>query len=279
MPKRRNLSEDEAFNESWLIPYADILTLLLALFIVLFASSTIDTTKFQQMMDSFNLVLTGGHSVMEIGTIVPIGDEMGLTRISGNRSGLSAEIAGSGRNTKEDQLSELQERIREETEQLERLKQSLDAYITENELASQLSTELNNMQLVLRISDNALFASGSAEVSPEGRRLALAIADMLTAYPQYEVVVSGHTDNVPIHNERYRDNWDLSTARALNFMKILLGNKELDPSRFSSIGFGEYRPVADNDTPEGRAKNRRVEVSIIRNVVVDEPEMLDAGNP
>jgi len=279
MPKRRNLSEDEAFNESWLIPYADILTLLLALFIVLFASSTIDTTKFQQMMDSFNLALTGGHSVMEIGTIVPIGDEMGLTRISGNRSGLSAEIAGSGRNTKEDQLSELQERIREETEQLERLKQSLDAYITENELASQLSTELNNMQLVLRISDNALFASGSAEVSPEGRRLALAIADMLTAYPQYEVVVSGHTDNVPIHNERYRDNWDLSTARALNFMKILLGNKELDPSRFSSIGFGEYRPVADNDTPEGRAKNRRVEVSIIRNVVVDEPEMLDAGNP
>lgn len=280
MPKRHKRSEDEAFNESWLIPYADILTLLLALFIVLFASSTIDTTRFKAMMDSFNLVLTGGHSLMDVGTIVPVGEELGLTRISGNRSGLSAEIAGSGKNTKEDRLAaELERRIREETAQLEQLKQSLDAYIAENELTSQLSTELNNMQLVLRISDNALFASGSAEVREEGRKLALAIADMLTAYPQYDVVVSGHTDNVPIHNERFRDNWDLSAARALNFMKILLGNKELDPARFSSIGYGEYRPVADNDTPEGRARNRRVEVSIIRNVVVDEPEMLDAGNP
>jgi len=278
MPKRHKRSEDEAFNESWLIPYADILTLLLALFIVLFASSTIDTTRFKAMMDSFNLVLTGGHSLMDVGTIVPVGEELGLTRISGNRSGLSAEIAGSGKNTKEDRLAaELERRIREETAQLEQLKQSLDAYIAENELTSQLSTELNNMQLVLRISDNALFASGSAEVREEGRKLALAIADMLTAYPQYDVVVSGHTDNVPIHNERFRDNWDLSAARALNFMKILLGNKELDPARFSSIGYGEYRPVADNDTPEGRARNRRVEVSIIRNVVVAEPELLEAG--
>lgn len=271
MARKRRPSEDEHIDESWLIPYADILTLLLALFIVLFASSTIDTQKFQQMMNSFSTVLAGGPSVMDMGTIIPIGEEMGQTGKNADRFG---DPTHSPRESRQE-LTELQKKVQEETIQLEQLKENIDAYISENELTSQLSTELNNLQLVLRISDNALFASGSADVRRESRGLAEAIADMLEEYPQYEVVVSGHTDNVPINNARFRDNWDLSTARALNFMKILLANPNLDPARFSSIGYGEYRPVADNDTPEGRALNRRVEISIIRNFVANEPEQLD----
>lgn len=270
MAKRPKQPEDEHISESWLIPYADILTLLLALFIVLFASSSIDMERFHQMMSSFNTVLSGGSNVLDMGTIVPIGEELGF---SGPQNRKGGETAADGESQ---ELTELQKKVQEETIQLEQLKGQLDEYIKENELSSQLSTELNNLQLVLRISDNALFASGSAELRPEARNLALAIADMLTAFPQYEVVVSGHTDNVPINNARFRDNWDLSTARALNFMKILLSNEGNDPARFSSIGYGEYRPVADNDTPEGRALNRRVEVSIIRNIVAAEPDMLDA---
>jgi chemotaxis protein MotB len=275
MARRYNPREEEheeGTSEIWLIPYADVLTLLLALFIVLFASSAIDTQKFHAMMNSFNTILSGGPSVMDMGTIVPIGENLGQIGLSGYHKG---GASSNNRNISGGQeLTELQKQVQEETVRLEQLKGELDAYIEENRLTSQLSTELNNLQLVLRISDNALFASGSADVRQDARSLALAIADMLTDFPEYEVVVSGHTDNVPINNARFRDNWDLSTARALNFMKILLTNDKLDPARFSSIGYGEYRPVADNSTAEGRAQNRRVEVSIIRNIVASEPDMI-----
>jgi chemotaxis protein MotB len=117
---------------------------------------------------------------------------------------------------------------------------------------------------MITISDNALFASGSAVVKPESKSLALSIANLLVQYPGYEIVVSGHTDNEPISTTEFKSNWDLSSARAIRFMDILLSNKKLDPKLFSAIGYGEYRPVASNATTEGRAKNRRVEVSIIR---------------
>jgi chemotaxis protein MotB len=87
---------------------------------------------------------------------------------------------------------------------------------------------------------------------------------MLQEFPEYEVVVSGHTDNVPISNSQYKDNWDLSADRALNFLKILLLNETLDPAKFTPSGYGEYHPIASNQTEAGRAQNRRVEVSIIR---------------
>lgn len=265
MAKRsRRREQEEHIDESWLIPYADVLTLLLALFIVLFASSSVDSKKFQNMMISFNSVLNGGSGVMDVGTIVSLGEEFAHLGINGKDRGSPKDTTET---SDEEPLTELQKRIQEETIQLENLKQEIDAYIVENGLDSQLTTELNNFQLALRISDNALYASGSATVRDDARSLALAIAKMLVAYPQYEVIVSGHTDDRPINTPQFRDNWDLSTARALNFMKILLSNKDLDPARFSSIGYGEYRPVAPNDDAAGRAANRRVEVSIIRNIV------------
>ncbi|MNP44485.1 Outer membrane porin F precursor [compost metagenome] len=117
---------------------------------------------------------------------------------------------------------------------------------------------------MVTISDNALFPSGEAEVKPNARILAKAISAMLQEFPDYEVIVSGHTDNVPISNHEFPSNWDLSSVRALNFMKILLLNEQLDPKKFSAIGYGEYHPVSSNENNVGRAKNRRVEVSIIR---------------
>ncbi len=78
-----------------------------------------------------------------------------------------------------------------------------------------------------------------------------------------EITVSGHTDTVPITNAQFASNWELSTQRAVNFMQVLLQNKDLQPGKFSAIGYGEYRSIAQNDTPEGKAKNRRVEVFIL----------------
>ncbi len=270
--KPRRHEHEEHVDESWLIPYADILTLLLALFIVLFASSTVDAQKFEDMMVSFNSVLSGGSGVFDTGTIVPIGSESGR-RGDGGTEDADPQKLSERRQDKE--LTELQKRIQQETIELENLKERIDDYIEQNGLTSQLSTELNSYQLVLSISDNALFASGSATIRSESRDLALAIAEMLVNYPQYEVIVSGHTDNRPISTARFSDNWDLSSFRALNFMKILLSNEELVPDRFSAIGFGEYRPVATNDTDSGRAANRRVEVSILRNIVEPQTEELE----
>ena len=117
---------------------------------------------------------------------------------------------------------------------------------------------------MIRIKDTALFPSGSAELLPESRRFAQVMAKMLAPLSQ-RVVISGHTDNVPINTPKYPSNWELSTARAVNFMKYLLAQDEnLKPELFSAIGYGEYQPVADNNTPEGRAQNRRVEIMILR---------------
>ena len=270
---KRHETHDEHMDESWLIPYADILTLLLALFIVLFASSSVDAQKFQSMMVSFNSVLSGGDGLFETGTVVPIGSE---AAVRSNRQSEEKEDATSPEQRKK--LTELQKKIQEETIQLENLKHKLDEYIEVNGLNSQLTTELNNFQLLLRISDNALFPSGSASVKEDARKLALAISDMLVAYPQYEIIVSGHTDNRPIRTAQFSDNWDLSTARSLNFMKILISNKDIEPSRFSSIGYGEYQPIDTNDTEAGRAANRRVEVSIIRNIVETPADVISASN-
>ena len=117
---------------------------------------------------------------------------------------------------------------------------------------------------MIRIKEKALFPSGSAELVGEAQKIGPVVAGLLAKIPE-RVVISGHTDNVPIATARYPSNWELSSQRALNFMKFLFAsNTSLNPARFSSIGYSEYRPIADNKTDEGRSQNRRVEVLIAR---------------
>jgi len=257
---KKHQDHEEHADESWLLPYSDLMTLMLALFIVLYGMSTVDALKFQEMSEAFKSVLTGGTSVLDQNAM-----------ISNNRTSLSEietpKTNENGLMTKKNELK------RQEQQNLESLKKQLDTYIKENGLTDDLETKLNQSQLMITISDKALFASGEAVVKPEARQLAKAISNMLQQFPDYEVIVSGHTDNVPISTYEFPSNWDLSSVRALNFMKILLLNTNLDPKKFSAIGYGEYHPVASNDTAAGRAQNRRVEVSIIRKYV-DSTEQL-----
>lgn len=217
---------DEHMDETWLIPYADLLTLLLALFIVLFASSTIDNQKFNAMKESLNMAFKAA-SILE----------------------------------KEPMVQSL-EPVQKDMLNLESIKQKLDKYILDNKLSNELQTGLTDNFVLITIRDHALFDSGSAVIKVQAREKVISIAKILEEYPQYEVIISGHTDNIPIHNEQFESNWDLSSKRALNFMKILLQNKSLEPHRFSAIGYGEYRPIALNDNDIGRAQNRRVEVKV-----------------
>ena len=116
---------------------------------------------------------------------------------------------------------------------------------------------------MVTILENVLFDSGKADVKLESLGIAKEMSSLLVSASPREITVSGHTDNVPIANAQFASNWELSTQRAVNFMQVLLQNKELQPEKFSAIGYGEYRSIAPNDTQEGKAKNRRVEVFIL----------------
>lgn len=239
MLKRREKRDDD-MNETWLIPYADILTLLLALFIVLFAASEIDAKKYKQLSESFHHAFQGGSGVLQHDS---------ATESFEHTSPIP-------------KLGEASPSPEQDHAELERLQEDIEGYIDEKGLSAKLKTELTSQYLRLTITEDVLFQSGSADVSGEARTIALDIADLLVSDPPKEIRIEGHTDNQPIQNADFPSNWELSSSRAINFMKILLENETLDPKKFSAIGYGEYQPVSSNQTAAGRSQNRRVEVLI-----------------
>ncbi len=236
MRKNKKKHEEEHADETWLVPYSDLLTLLLALFIVLFAMSSIDAVKFSQMARSFNSTFQGGTGVMQY----PSPFQQKTTE------GVTTDKVKNEENNKVEQ----------------EIKDKMDSYINTNNLNVQLMTSLTPEGLMLTLRNDILFDSGTAQVRAQDYEIAKEISQLLVMDHPREVVISGHTDNVPIHNAQFDSNWHLSVMRAVNFMKILLENQSLDARYFSAKGFGEFRPVASNDTPEGRLANRRVEILI-----------------
>ncbi|OLN23606.1 flagellar motor protein MotB [Domibacillus antri] len=234
---KKHKKHDEHMDESWLIPYSDLLTLLLALFIVLFAMSSIDAQKFQAIASAFNNELSGGTGVLEFPSPV---EENTMTETD-KQDGLKAA----------------------DREELEEMQKKMNTYINENNLQDKVETALNGEGLLLRIRDNVLYNSGSAEIQPEQIENAREISELLVMDIPRSIIISGHTDNVPIKNAQFSSNWELSAMRAVNFMKEILKNNQLDPRLFSAKGYGEYQPIATNDTAAGRTQNRRVEILVL----------------
>ena len=259
---RRHEEHEEHVDESWLVPYADILTLLLALFIVLYSMNQVDVKKFEDLSNAFKIAFSSGSGVLDMPSTIENGSD--LDSIKGGSEN-DKDSDGSEGNKEEETITQeqLNEVIKKSEEDLSKLKQELDEYIAANGLSSTLETSLNMSQLIITIRDHALFNSAEAKVNESGQSLAVYIAHMLDNYPDYNVIVSGHTDNTPINNREFSSNWDLSVMRAVRFMDIMLKNSDANPARFSAVGYGEYHPVADNTSSEGRAQNRRVELSIV----------------
>lgn len=248
--KKHAKKHEEEASEAWLLPYSDLMTLLLALFIALFAISQTDQTKLQALAQAFTAAFNmGGPSMFE-----------GFgTNTSMQREVMSDEDAGNDAYIKENQS-------------LENLKEQLDNYIEQNQLQEELSTQMEEEGLMIRIKEKALFPSGSAELVEESQRIGPIVAGLLAAVPE-RVLISGHTDTDPINTAEFPSNWELSSVRAMTFMKYLLSiNANLNPARFSAIGYGEYRPIAPNDTPENKQKNRRVEILIARTLAFNPNE-------
>lgn len=234
--RKRHKKHEEHIDESWLVPYADILTLLLALFIVLFASSSVDEKKLEQMSAVFNNIFTGGTGVMDNSSIIQTPDNSTPTGIS---------------------------KYMEDQQRLHETQNRVDEFIAINELEDQFETKMTEEGLLITIRDSILFDMGRADVKAEYATIADELAQLLMFDPPRNIVITGHTDNVPIKTPEFDSNWDLSVMRAVNFMKeIVSGNEQLDSKYFSVKGFGEFQPIATNDTQEGRAKNRRVEVLV-----------------
>ncbi|CDQ38962.1 MULTISPECIES: flagellar motor protein MotB [Virgibacillus] len=245
--RRNKKKNSHHIDESWLLPYSDLLTLLLALFIVLFAMSEVDSQKYRELSRVFQNEFSGGQSILE-------------------ESNKAIELPNEEQ--EEDKQTE-QSANEQELHELQTLQKQMNQYIEEKNLDAMLATQLTDEGLLITILNDVTFDSGSAEVTANGEEIAKELSEFLYTDPPHQIVISGHTDNKPIKYAEFTSNWELSVTRAVNFMHLLLTNEKLDPTRFSAKGFGEHQPTVPNTTIENRAKNRRVEVLILPNYEIN----------
>jgi chemotaxis protein MotB len=243
MKRRKRHHEDEHADETWLLPYSDMLTLLLALFIVMFAMSEVDNQKFVRLSQQFNIIFSS--------SVLP----------DGGSSTVPSETAA-----QTDVTNGLLE-----GEKMNEVKSMLDAQIKELGYSDKVLVELNEKGLDISIQDVVLFNSGEAEILREYSPLLLNISVLLKDLDN-DIEVAGYTDNVPINNVKFRSNWELSSMRAINVMNFMVGEGKLPPDRFSIKAYGEYNPRFDNSTAEGKAKNRRIEIFVARNYPASAPQ-------
>lgn len=147
--------------------------------------------------------------------------------------------------------------------QIDDLKTKLNTVIKRYKFESSVSLEENERGIVIHIVDDILFNSGRAVLTGDSKKVLQELADILRVLPN-DIRIEGHTDNINIHSAQYPSNWHLSVARALNTAYYLIENEGLSPDKVSIVGNSEYKPIDDNTTPEGRAKNRRVDIVIIK---------------
>jgi chemotaxis protein MotB len=249
---------EEHVDESWLIPYADLLTLLLALFIVLFSMSSVDAKKFQAMAEVFNAEFTSGTGIFEFPSPIP---EEGATSPDEQKNDSDSTEQAQSQGLTEEQKQQLAKKA--EQVELKAIQAKVNEYVNTKGLQEKLETKLTDEGLLLTIRDNVLFESGSDAVRSQDLQIVNEISELLVMDPARSIIISGHTDNVPIKNAQFSSNWELSVMRAINFMKILLDNDKLDPRWFSAKGYGEFQPIASNDDAAGKARNRRVEILIL----------------
>lgn len=251
--------------ERWLISYADFITLLFILFLVLFAMSQVDVRKFESLIESF-ANQGAGISILQQnpGSLVPKKSNqlMGQEDQTDDSNKLTAQDRKQGKTAEE---SEEEER---EESRLLKMKEEIEAYARDNGLENEISAEIKANGLNLLITSGILFRPGEADLLPSANQIIDAIFAKLVSYNN-KIRVEGHTDNTPIHTVKFPSNWELSTTRSVNVIRHLIENKGFDPYRLSAVGYGEYRPIDTNATPEGRAKNRRVEIIVLREMAVN----------
>ncbi len=261
MAKRRK-EELQGPSKAWMDTFADLMNLLLCFFVLLFSMSTVDAQKFEMIAASFSETF----SIFSAGATA-IGDGKLISNGVSQLNELDKYINSTGKAAENDELSQkldemqkiLEEKMLTESEQLaEKVQEAL----MENQLQDQVEIDFTSQYVQLTLKGAILFDSGSAVLRAEAMPTVEKVGLILERYVQNVIEIEGHTDNVPIHTAKFANNNELSSARALAMFDYLVENTSLQPSQIKHSGRGEYVPIADNSTPEGRAKNRRIEIRI-----------------
>ncbi len=259
---------DKASVPAWVMTFADLMTLLMCFFVLLLAFSEMDVAKFKQLSGSMKEAF-GVQSEVEVRTI-PKGTSVVAQEFSPGRPDPTALnqvrqfTIDSNRNTLDALSREIKE-IEETREHARRLRIALKEEVEKGAV----SIQTEGMKVIIHIMENASFDSGMADLRPEFFPALNKIAELIDDQSG-DITISGHTDNVPISNDRFRSNWDLSTSRAVTVAHELLAVSSLSPGNVMVTGHADTRPRASNDTEEDRAKNRRVDISIVRGKEIDE---------
>ncbi|MBI3601108.1 MAG: flagellar motor protein MotB [Nitrospinae bacterium] len=238
------VEEKENLNR-WLISYSDFMTLLFAVFVVLFAITNLDLKKLKNMTASFeSAVVSYGIGNESLAFLFKERGKESLILYPFSETGLS----------------------RDEVSEFISVRDALKSAITEDpslkNIEQDVVFDIDQRGLIIQLRARDLFASGSAEINPAALQFMDKTASFLST-TNYLIRIEGHTDSIPISTPRYRSNWELSADRANRIVKYLVTRYNLFPERLSASGYGEFKPIRSNDTEEGREQNRRIEIILL----------------
>jgi chemotaxis protein MotB len=243
-------------EERWLLTYSDMITLLMALFMVLFSISSVNTSKYTELQkslqDAFSgRILSGGRSIAESGS------DAGKSPAPKATPAIAAIKPVNSLTTRPNQDAK-------ENQEFARIKREIDAYARQHGLSKQLQTVIARRGLVVRLlTDQVVFDPGQAVLKPAAGPVLTGVAHALNIDKTHPIMVEGHTDNVPISGSQFPSNWELSTARASVVVRFLI-HTGINKFRLGAAGYANLYPVASNSSAIGRSKNRRVEIVLLR---------------
>jgi len=240
--------EKEPNGERWLLTYSDLITLLMIFFVIMYASSTVNATKYKQLSQSLNAAFDGGSGKSIVG------DQSGV-------SALDSSATSPDKTTVDEKTAAATTKAIEENKMVA-IKKNVDNYLKKNGLSSNVSTKIDDRGLAVSLNSTLLFDVGKADVIDSSAKKLISIGKMLNSVTNY-IRIEGHTDSTPISNYEFKSNWQLSAIRATNVTELLISQSGINPKRISSVAYGENRPIANNSTQIGKAKNRTVDIIIL----------------
>ena len=241
--------------------FADLMNLLLCFFVMLFSMSSVNEEKFEKVIASFQStfsILPGGGASIGEGELI----SSGISQLENFDSYYNQQLSSQSDGQTEEEKDITKAYEQQELEESEDMAQQLENALSQYGIQDDVEVDFNAEYVTLNMNGALLFDSASAELRDEAYPLVNKLGKILVTYDNNIIEVEGHTDNVPIHSSKYEDNNVLSMYRALAVANYLRDTTTLDPAYIKSSGRGEYVPIADNATPEGRARNRRVEIKI-----------------
>ena len=254
---------------AWQSTFADLMNLLLCFFVLLFSMSNMDAEKFEALAASFSntfSILSAGGSSFDDGLLISNGMSQ-LNQLDNYISNVGAAAEeksdSSELQEEEDEEESLSAKLEEEgLKESEEMAEKIQEALEEVGKSKEVDVTFTSQYVLMTLKGSVLFDSGKAELKQEAMSTIAQIGVILERYGEYGIEIEGHTDNVPMMGGKYENNDVLSSYRALSLFNYLTSNTNIDPATIKHSGRGEYAPIADNSTPEGRSKNRRIEIKV-----------------